>query len=200
MKLIVLAFTISLIISTAAFGFLYYRERNEYDLFKMESIRDNDQLKAKNESLKGAFLDSQNYNNVKLILPISAESKNIILCLFISKYHCITCVYAALEYYVVNNNKIADSNVVVLADFNSSAIKQIKAEHQLRCKMVSVFNENVVIAKNKYPCFFIYKKETSETDMFLFPLKNQPEMMKKYFENISSKYFAQMKDNSHGEK
>lgn len=200
MKFIVLTTISVLIISTTTFGVLYYKERNKCDLLRIKSTLDKNHLKSINESLKGAFLDCQNYNNVKLTLPISAESKDTILCLYISKYHCSECVNASLEYCVANNNIIPDSNIVVFADFNPNAIKHLKAEHQLKCKIISVFDENTVIAKNKYPCFFIYKKKTSETDMFLFPLKNEPEMMKKYFENVSSKYFAQMKDNSHDEK
>jgi hypothetical protein len=200
MKFVLLTIISVLIISTATFGVLYYKERNKCDLLEIESTLGKNHLKSINVSLKGAFLDSQNYNNVKLTLPISAESKDTILCLFISKYHCIECVNASLEYCVANNNIIPDSNIVVFADFNPNAIKHLKAEYQLRCKIVSVFNVNVVIANNKYPCFFIYNKETSQTEMFLFPLKNEPEMMMKYFENVSSKYFAQIKDNSHDEK
>jgi len=197
MKFILFTTILVLIISTATFGVLYYKERNKYDLFEIESNMEKNHLKATKESLKGAFLESQKYNNVKIILPYSEKSNDFTLYLFISKNHCIRCVNETLEYFVSSNKNIADSNFVVLADFNPNSIKQLKVEHQLRCKIVSVFDKNVVIAKNKYPCYFIYNKETSETDMFLFPLKNEPEMMNTYFENVNSKYFAQNKNIYH---
>jgi len=186
---ILLALAILLLISSVIFGILFYKERNVFDRFKMVASNEINQLKAVNENLKGSFFESQLYNNEKITISGSEDWSNFTFCLFISENQCSACVNAMLEYYTSNINVVSDSNFIILANFNNNSIKLLRAKHQLKCKIISTIDTNIKIAENKYPCFFILNKKKYESEMFFFPLKNEPEMMKKYFENINKKYF-----------
>lgn len=172
-------------------SWFYFQEREKFDRYRIISVQKHNQLKAVNEGFKGAFLDSQVFNNKQVCLPESEDVLDHTLCLYISENHCSACVNAALAYYTSNYDNIPDSTFIIYANFNANSIRHLKVKHQLKCKIISTYNANIKIADNKYPCFFIYNKERSETEMFLFPLKKQPEMMKKYFENVNQIYFGE---------
>lgn len=179
-----------LLTSCLILSWFYFHERDKFDRCKINSTLNNNQLKAVNEGLKGAFLDSQVFNNTPVCLTENDNLSHHTLCLYISENHCSACVNAALAYYSSNYKNIPDSTFIIYANFNANSIKHLKVEHQLKCRIISTYNTNIKIAENIYPCFFVYNKERSETEMFLFPLKKQPEMMKKYFENVNHKYFS----------
>jgi hypothetical protein len=179
-----------LLTSCLILSWFYFHERDKFDRYRIKSVLNSNQLKAVNEGLKGAFLDSQVFNNKQVCLPGNENLLDHTLCLYISENHCSVCVNASLAYYLSNHNNIPDSTFIIYANFNSNSIKHLKVEHQLKCKITSIYGTNISIAKNKYPCFFVYNKASLETEMFLFPLKRQPEMMKKYFENVSRRYFS----------
>lgn len=183
-----------LLVFCITISLLYVQERDKFDRYKIISTQKQNQLKAVNEGLKGAFLDSQLFNNNKVYLPEGQNIPNRSLCLYVSENHCSACVDATLAYYLSNCENIPDSSFVVYANYNSNSIRHLRIKHQLKCKVISVYGSNIAIAENKYPCFFIYNKEKSETEMFLFPLKNQPEMMKRYFQNVNHKYFGGVTD------
>jgi hypothetical protein len=189
MKYILIAVFIILFASTVLYGIFYYKERNTLDRFKIKYTIENNRLTALNEDLKGSFLNSQIYNDIEIIIPEVDRLSDFTFCLFISENQCSACVNAMLEYFTSNIDIVSDSNFIILANYNQNSIKLLRAKHQLKCKIISVFGKNTNIADNKYPCFFIYNKKRSETEMLLFPLKNEPEMIKKYFRNVNDKYF-----------
>ncbi len=189
MKNIFITIIIVLLIFNFMIGFLFCRERKQFDRSKMVSMNDINKLKAVNEDLKGAIIENQFYNDNKISFSGSESLSDFTFCLFISENQCASCVNAMLEYYTSNSKIIPDSNFVILANFNQNSIKNLKAIHMLKCKIISILGTNVNIAENKYPCFFIYNKKRSETEMFFFPLINEPEMVKKYFGIVNKKYF-----------
>ena len=180
-----------LLISCSILSWFYFQERNKFDIYKIKSVQEVNHLKAVNEGLKGAFLESQINNNLKIAFPDEQSLPEFTFCLFISENQCSSCVNAMLKYYTENFNIIPDSNIIILANFSSNALKHLKVKHQLKCRIISTYGTKLTIAENKYPCFFIYDKMNTEIEMFLFPLKNEPEMITKYFENVRDKYFAQ---------
>lgn len=189
MKYILSAIGIILLISSIIFGLLFFRERAIFDRYKIVSSNETNQLKTVNEYLKGSFMESQFYNNNKISFSGSKNLSDFTFCLFISENHCSACVNAILKYYTSYLNIVPDSNFSILANFNHNSIIHLKALHQLKCKIISTIGTNVNIAENKYPCFFIYNKKRSETEMFFFPLRNEPEMgrsiLKLLIRNIS---------------
>jgi len=188
-RYILLVIGILLTISNIVFGFLFYRERYLFDCYKMGFSNEINQLKAVNEDIKGSFLESQFYSNNRITFNGSEKLGDYTFCLYISENHCSVCVNAMIEYYTECLNIVPDSSFIILANFNQNSIRYLKAKHQIKCKIIPTINTNTKIAENKYPCFFIYNKKRHETEMFFFPLKNEPEMVKKYFENINKKYF-----------
>ncbi len=189
MKHILSAIGIVLLIFNSIFGFLFYREREILDRYKLVSSNEINQLKAVNQNLKGSYIENQFYNNNKILFSGSENLSDFTFCLFISENQCSSCVNAMLEYYTSYLDIVPDSNFVILANFNQNSIRNLMALHQLKCKIISTIGTNVNIAENKYPCFFIYNKKRSETEMFFFALRNEPEMVKNYFEIVNKKYF-----------
>ncbi len=188
-KYIIRTFVLILLGSTVLFGFLYFKERNIFDLYRIKHTQESNQLKAVGEGLRGLVLNSLVYNNTEISFPKVKKQADYTFCLFISENQCSTCVNAAVKYYLSNRKAIPDSNFLILANYNTNALRYLKAEHQLKCKIISTYGTNINIAENKSPCFFIYNKETAKTEMFLFPLKKESEMIKAYFEKIRDKYF-----------
>jgi len=191
MKYIFLTIGIVLLITNVIVGFLFYREREIFDRYKMVSSNEINQLKAVNQNLKGSFIENQFYNNIKISFSGGESFTDLTFCLFISENQCSACVNAMLDYYTSYQDIVPDSNFTILANFNQNSIKNLMAIHQLKCKIISTIGTDINIAENKYPCFFIYNRKRSETEMFFFPLRDEPEMVKKYFEIVNKKYFNQ---------
>ncbi len=181
-------------------GLKYYEKRNEFNISKVQSSIRVQQLQIRNEHLINCFLKSQLFNNVRIPFLHEKVLNDYTLCLYISANHCRNCVNDVIKYIEDNRQILLTNKLYILTDFEQKSVEYLKAEFKLNSTFITVEFIDSHYLDNKYPCFFIYNKCTSETEMFLFPLKNEPEMMKRYFENVSSKYFAQIKDNSHDEK
>ena len=181
-------------------GVKFLKKRSALNYFEIQNKFQIQQIETKYENLKSVFLRNQLYNDLEIPFIKDYKLTDNTFCLFISNSHCKQCIKTAIEYYISNYELLPVKNFIILTDLDRNSISYIKSEYHLRCKFILTRDSDTSIDKINYPCYFMYNVKTDKTDMFLFPLKNEPEMMKKYFENVKSKYFAQNTDISHDEK